>query len=397
MRKFYLLGFLSAGWILSSIVFPQAVLSIQKAITSDNSQGSSLSSYDPDPNKICNADYSAKWFGIVSNYVWENSDGVIDACVMLSPSHQKLTKPVILVEGFDPQANYNFSAIYSIANRPNSSNEKMVEKLLSQGYDLVMVNHHNGFDAIQRNGLSLVTLMEDINYETGGKEPNILIGASMGGLVSRYALNSMEQNSKRHNVKLFVSFDSPQEGANVPLGLQSLVRFFAEGVPVDVGVAKNAWAIINTKAARQMLLYHRTMVQSNQVLESSERQQLRADLGAYPISSRRVAIADGSGQGLLQKGSNGSRLNPGNQLIQYWQESSVNGWPVYVTIQGDVFALPISNQRIFDGLLHQPDTGGDHTEKVFVNNVYPLDGSSGGYSTQVGDIAHPLGSANGVE
>ena len=46
----------------------------------------------------------------------------------------------------------------------------------------------------------------------------------MGGQISRYALAYMEANNIEHNTRLWVSIDSPHLGANIPIGLQTLVR-----------------------------------------------------------------------------------------------------------------------------------------------------------------------------
>jgi alpha-beta hydrolase superfamily lysophospholipase len=56
-------------------------------------------------------------------------------------------------------------------------------------------------------------LLHRVNYEKRSNEPLVLIGASMGGLVSRYALTYMERYHMSHDVRTFISFDSPQKGA----------------------------------------------------------------------------------------------------------------------------------------------------------------------------------------
>jgi PKD repeat protein len=46
----------------------------------------------------------------------------------------------------------------------------------------------------------------------------------MGGLVGRYALRHMEIEGETHDTKLYISHDTPHQGANVPLAAQALVR-----------------------------------------------------------------------------------------------------------------------------------------------------------------------------
>jgi hypothetical protein len=38
----------------------------------------------------------------------------------------------------------------------------------------------------------------------------------------------MEANNISHNTRLFISVDAPQRGANIPLGAQWFVQFFAQ-------------------------------------------------------------------------------------------------------------------------------------------------------------------------
>ena len=46
----------------------------------------------------------------------------------------------------------------------------------------------------------------------------------MGGLIARYALRTMELEHCLHDTAYYISLDSPQQGANVPLGLQHAFR-----------------------------------------------------------------------------------------------------------------------------------------------------------------------------
>ena len=48
----------------------------------------------------------------------------------------------------------------------------------------------------------------------------------MGGLIARYGLSFMEQNSMNHETRLYISFDSPHLGANIPVSFQYLINYF---------------------------------------------------------------------------------------------------------------------------------------------------------------------------
>ncbi len=95
----------------------------------------------------------------------------------------------------------------------------------------------------------------------------------MGGLVARYALRDMEMNKGEiHDTKLYISHDSPHQGANVPLAAQALVRhlvgtdislpfFFSlfDANIVNLGdqvpALQDALALVESPAAQQMLIY----------------------------------------------------------------------------------------------------------------------------------------------
>ena len=79
-------------------------------------------------------------------------------------------------------------------------------------------------------------MLRYINSIKQGNEPNVVIGPSMGGLITRYALAYMEQqlantgdNAKwNHETRLWVSFDAPHQGANIPFGVQKGIQYYAD-------------------------------------------------------------------------------------------------------------------------------------------------------------------------
>ena len=102
-----------------------------------------------------------------------------------------------------------------------------------------------------------------------------------------------------HRVRTFLSYDAPQRGANIPLGLQYWVDFFS-GQSADAAYFRDR---LNTPAARQMLAYHFTTPPAATPGPDPLRAGLEADLaavGGYPTHLRRVAFSNGSGGGLDQ-------------------------------------------------------------------------------------------------
>ena len=142
------------------------------------------------------------------------------AKVMIIPSrlgNGKISKPFIFVEGFNPQTSNNAqSAKESLPSYYRGWSEFITDN----GYDFVYVHWCTPEEYIQANAYTLVKIIETINNMSAqNSEPSLLIGHSMGGLVARYALKTMENKNKPHHVGTYVSYDAPHLGANVPIGL----------------------------------------------------------------------------------------------------------------------------------------------------------------------------------
>lgn len=192
-------------------------------------------------------------------------------------------------------------------------------------YHLVQVRWTNGADYIQRNAGFVRELIEMINlkYEINADDHLAIIGGSMGGLVSRYALQSMETEGIAHNMDLFVSMDSPQQGAYVPIGVQHITNVFK-----DDG-AQSMLDILDTPAARQMLIYHYTQG-SNAQSWTNDYQTLFVDdlqgvLGGFVRTEglRTVAVSSGRMDGVLEQPAPGARYFAGDLKISNTDRKSV--------------------------------------------------------------------------
>lgn len=65
----------------------------------------------------------------------------------------------------------------------------------------------------------IIREINNIKHQNGSEEKNIIVGQSLGGVISRIALREMEIEGEAHETKAYVSHDSPHLGANVPIGL----------------------------------------------------------------------------------------------------------------------------------------------------------------------------------
>ena len=154
-------------------------------------------------------------------------------------TEQKLKKPIILIDGFDPGDERDYTEIYS-KQLVYNGNVYLGEELRKKGYDVIILNfpvaggpkekitidgppmlpssykveklypdfpngipkingtitRDGGADYIERNAFLLVKLIQSVNdslRNNGSNEKLVLVGPSMGGLISRYALAYMEK------------------------------------------------------------------------------------------------------------------------------------------------------------------------------------------------------------
>ncbi|WES98176.1 T9SS type A sorting domain-containing protein [Chryseobacterium arthrosphaerae] len=247
--------------------------------------------------------------------------------IHLAPGRTRVTKPLIVAEGFDMG---NFIAPTREAGLTNIQSFKSsllqggyLYSLINSDYDIIYVDWNNGVDYIQNNSGLLAAAISWVNANKVGAEQNVVIGQSMGGLVARYALKDMEDHGIAHQTKLYVSHDSPHLGANIPLSIQNMLvnvtRSYVK-TPIAVGVGEFVVPLFNdgisigdmltltdTPAARQMLInYVNRYYQIDNSVHDNWQNILKAK--GYPQQSRNVAISNGSECGTDQTLSNLVRL-----------------------------------------------------------------------------------------
>ncbi|MBK7188826.1 MAG: hypothetical protein IPH86_09170 [bacterium] len=163
---------------------------------------------------------TATW-PITATVPFQGVYGFGEAYVYLAPGHATVTEPVVIVEGFDMDNIMDWDELYDLLNQEN-----MLEELRADGFDAVVLNFNDSTDDMRRNAMILTELLRQVELAQPDGRDRIVIGASMGGLVSRYALAWLEHQGLDHNARAFISFDSPQMGANIPLGVQYWLQLF---------------------------------------------------------------------------------------------------------------------------------------------------------------------------
>jgi hypothetical protein len=307
-------------------------------------------------------------------YLGQTASG--EAYIYLAAGHTALTNPLIVVEGFDLYDTMNWDELYALLNREN-----LLEDLRAVGFDAVVLNFADATDYLQRNSFVVLELIQQVQAAIDPVGTVALAGPSMGGVVGRYALAYMENAALPHRVRTFVSFDSPQAGANIPLGIQYFVAFFAD----DAAEAATLLAILDSPAARQMLVYHHTEPPGATGQADPLRAGFLADLaaiGGYPDAPRLVSVANGSGAGATQG------FAAGEQVVRWEYDSFI------VDIRGNVWAVPNqSSQLIFYGLVDRI-IGDDKEQFVTVSGTQPFDNAPGGSRASMAEldaVAAPFG------
>jgi len=246
--------------------------------------------------------------------------------IFLDNTNGVLDKPIFLLDGFDPGNARNIASIYNFLNYGTGQN--LATDLRNQGYDVIILNFptytrpstttvvDGGVDFIQRNAMILVALINQINSQKVGTEKNVVIGPSMGGLIARYALRYMEQNSLNHDTRLYVSFDAPHKGANVPIGMQHLFNYMAFNTTAPIAAAQPIVnGMLKSPAARQMLIdQFEGHLQTGSATEWNTAAatllptgcpnyrnafQTELDNMGFPTTVRNIAIANGASNGTM--------------------------------------------------------------------------------------------------
>ncbi|MGI4760776.1 MAG: hypothetical protein ACRYF0_08725 [Janthinobacterium lividum] len=218
------------------------------------------------------------------------------ASVIFGANHTEITKPLIVVEGFDPsdvapliQRNLGINDFTIATSNPNGFN--FYRSYINAGYDLIYINYDSGTDDVLLNAALFEEVLNRVNAAKTGNEQNVVLGISMGGVVARYQLADMVKNNRPTQTRLLILQDSPQRGANVPLGIQALLRQaninFGSFTIFDINkYLQQATAMLDSPASQQLLLYRATNATNgfaaNTFIEGAYRQKITFPTGQTP-------------------------------------------------------------------------------------------------------------------
>jgi pimeloyl-ACP methyl ester carboxylesterase len=214
--------------------------------------------------------------------------------------------PVLVAEGFDMDNSMDWDVLYNLLNK-----EQLAETLRSYGRDLIVLDYTDAMRNIFENAALARAAVEYVNANrSNAADKFTVIGASMGGLVTRIALADMDRDPALYGISgvdSWISFDSPHSGANIPLGIQEFLDFFYDK-DSSFAAAEELLTILNQPAAKQMLLVHHSKTTSLAGNSSNITFQAALDAIGYPASCKNIAVSNGSGYGDRLPFSEGVRV-----------------------------------------------------------------------------------------
>lgn len=187
-------------------------------------------------------------------------------------TENKIQKPFIISSGYNP---LNIEQFFMLINKFNSNG--LLDELHRRNYDIVVVRYNNGSGRIEPNADVLIEIIKEINTRKWSNKSfyeNLTMGYSSGALGLRAALKKMEvayQNNpvqeNLHHCKLYLSYDSEHQGANIPLSAQHSLFSLSLNSPIaaDLGFLifiLNQTALIGSGQAKDFLKYHYTQTGS---------------------------------------------------------------------------------------------------------------------------------------
>lgn len=319
-------------------------------------------------------------------YTLLSEDGVFD-------------KPFVFVEGIDfgtdhlPKRNGTFgwdSFSSGATTGPYAMLQLMpywIDTLQQHGYDLVLVDFYDGAKNIKENTALVEKVINLCNTYKNSEHSLVIAGASMGGIISRYALRNMEIQNKKHCTRLYISLDAPHLGAYIPLSLQATLFFMA---PHSSAAHNFVYNKLQRPAAKQLLFYQWGI--PNPLLPS-EFLSFQSDLQTIglPKTCRNIAIANGNKNGiglssntsqpLLTETCNATILLGGDEFrLKLFPLPGSNNYPENTSTQRVIADLKLSeiDYDFFSISVAQ------FTAKPKVSvNALPFDFSCGGYSSSI--------------
>ncbi|MYV98609.1 alpha/beta hydrolase [Streptomyces sp. SID3343] len=223
------------------------------------------------------------------------------AWVYYGEGNQGIVRPVLMADGF----NSGPSSLDDLWAGLEGSAYPLISELRRRGRDVVLIGFDERSASILDNAQAAMAAIHRTLAERLGNTRLMVGGFSMGGLVTRYALARMETERIDHQVGVYFSYDSPHNGAYIPLSLQAFAHYIRK---LDSRFSDQ----MNSPAAQQLLWRH-IENWSDKPGVSPLRTEFLDELqkvGGWPRIPRIIAVANGTGTGV------GNGIKPGTTAVK---------------------------------------------------------------------------------
>ena len=243
----------------------------------------------------------------------------------------QLDKPVVVVQPYNvnlEDSGYSEQQFYSDINQGG-----LATSLRSAGYDVILYRYKQQDRGVEFNADGVKRLLDVINDKPGISSTS-LVGLSMGGVVTRFALRELEKTGSLNKVATFVSFDAPHLGSNFPRSILDNTNRLLSKIDTSLCGLKGACrdarrkleAIIsklNTKTFNELII--------NTPSGSSDRTALLSKLASLGHVQTIPSLALTNGAQSSTQGAPNSILTSHFKLYRAWYNGGSEYFKVYTT------------------------------------------------------------------
>lgn len=175
-------------------------------------------------------------------------------------SSETFRRPIIIIPPYRPSIQpVSLNGYYN-----QFDFKSLISSLSNMGYDVIFVKQSPGNASLEDAGETLAKFIDYVNEKKKIDYPdesweNIVMGFSMGGQIARYALKKMEHDhmssssSKHHHTRLYIPYDSPHLGANIPMFTQFVYKDLTSSASIFAWLA---YISLTDAASRDMSATH---------------------------------------------------------------------------------------------------------------------------------------------